>query len=678
LKIRLIIFIFILFSSFSAFSENKLDIANEYSEEYFQKGVRAFHNTEYELSITHFLKSLSFKDDNKKARYFLGEAYRKAGYEENALFVWNTLLAMGYDDRGLKNRVSYIYNKRGMLTDIYIDKDYILRDDIKGFSDDKKLPLFIKPSQITMDKNNHYYIASYLTGTIVELDANMNVVRNYVSPLQKIENPFGIAIDNDGFLYISDFKNNVIYKMNKYNVIEQKIGFKGIGEGGLLGPKYLLFDDEENLYVSDTGNSRINKYKKNGEILFSFGTEKDGEGDLKSPSGMFYFNNKIFVCDRDTNRIVIFDKSGNYLSSFGEENLDKPYDITRDKLGRFLILCKDKLWAYEEDNNLWYNIDAPGKRLHRGTSILSDKENNILLTDFDDSRLLVLSLERQRYSNLNINVERVFSQKFPEVHLAVSVEKDDGTTPVGIDINNIAVYENGKMVSVVGNDFTKERDANSDILIVYDKTNSMIKNIADFKTTVDKWIKNASPKTKVCLVSAKDDFPLLENDFNSTRLQILDSIENKQVSKRTDKGAALKFGINHMLYRFSKKSVIIVTDGTQTGNDFEKYKIADCIDLAKNNDIKIYVVSFGDGPLTNEYKYLSQKTGGDYYRVYKRGDLQDLFKRIEESKGKEIILSYMSKSISRFGDEPISVYLDINYNGMKGVAKTWYFPGRKE
>jgi len=677
LKIYLLL---ILFTSagFLYSSEGKLDLASEYSEENFQKGVRSFHNTEYELAITHLLKSLSYKDDNKKARrYFLGESYRKAGHIDNALYAWNMLLSTGYDDRGLKNRVSYIYNKRGMLTDIFVDKEYILREDIKGFNDDKKLPIFIKPSQIAVDKNNHYYIASYLTGTIVELDSNFKVVRNFISPFPKIENPFGVAVDKEGYLFVSDFKNDVIYKLSKLNTVEQKIGFKGIGDGALLGPKNLLLDDDENLYVSDTGNKRINKYKKSGEILFSFGDEKSDEGWVKTPCGLYYYDGKIFVCDRDSNRIVVFDKNGNFLFSFGEDKLDKPYDITRDKLGRFLILCKDKLWAFEENNSLWYTVDASGSRIRHGISLVTDKENNILITDFDESRLLVLSLERQRYSNLNVNVERVLSQKFPEVHLAVTIEKDDGSYPVGIDVNNLSVYENGKHVSLIGNDFTKVKDKNSDILILYDKTVSMSKNTEDFKILLDKWIKSSSDKTTVCVVSTNDEIPVIESEFNTSRLKIIESLSNRTYSKKTDKGAAIKFGIYHMLYRFSKKTIIIVTDSKETGNDFEKYKLSECVELAKNNDIKIYVVSFGDGPLSESYKFLAKKTEGDYYRVYKRNDLQDLFKTIESSKGHEMIISYISRSISRFGDEPISVYLDVNYGGMKGVTKTWYFPGRK-
>lgn len=656
--------------------EGGIDLSKEYSMEYFQKGIRYFHDARYELSITNFLKSLSYKEDNHIAGYFLGEAYRKAGYNESALFVWNSLLAMGYEERGLKNRISYVYNKRGMLDKIFIDKEFILREDIKGVYDNKSLPLFIKPGQITVGKDNRYFITSFLTGSVAELDSNLDFVRNYVSIYPKLEKPYGVAIDKEGGLYVSDFKNDVVLKINEMNVVEKTIGFKGIGEGGLLGPKNIIFDDEDNLYVSDSGNKRINKYKKNGDFLFSFGTAKNDEGTLKSPSGIFYNNKKIYVADRDNNRIVIFDKNGNFISTFGEEKLDNPYDITMDNIGRFLIACKEKVWIYEEDNKLWYLMENIGSRLKRGNGIVSDRENNILITDFDLSRLLVLSLEKQRYSNLNINVERTYSQNFPNVHLAVTIEKEDGASPVGITAKNLSVYENGKYIPVIGTGWTEEKNRNSDITVIYDRTKTMVKHFKDFKAIMNKWLSEINERTNVSLISGFEDNPYIENEFGASRLSIIDSIDNKEYARFTDKGASIKYGIYNMLPRFSKKSIVIVTDGKGSGNDFEKFKVEDCVEFAVNNDIKIYVVAFGEGELTSIYRYITKKTSGDYYRAFQREDLQDLFKKIENEKGKEIIISYVSRTKSRFYEEPITVYVESNYNGMKGIGKTVYYPGK--
>jgi uncharacterized protein YjiK len=642
----------------------------------FQNGIRAYHNTEYERAITFFIKSLGYNEDNQLARYFLGESYRKAGYDKNAIFVWNNLLSLGYKERSLRSKIEYIYNKRGMLHEININKTFVLREDIKGYYQDTVSPLFIKPSQISIGNNNHYYIASFLTGLVVELDPNFNLVKNHFPLIEKIKKPFGIVVDKEGFLYVSDFENNVVVKFDKFGVIKSKIGFKGISKGALLGPEYLLIDDEDNLYVVDSGNHRINKYKKDGDVLFSFGTENGSDGKLEKPAGLYYYNNNIYVCDKGRDEVIVYDKSGNYISSFGKGKLKNPYDITRDNFNRFIILCEKEIWIYEEENSLWYILDAVGNRLERGISIAMDKENNLLVSDFNSSRLLVLSHERERYVNLNINIERVFYQSFPDVHLALTVEKDDFTTPSGIDESNVTIFENGKMVPLVGTIYTKERDKRTDIIIIYDNNIGMAQYKNDIKIVIDNWLKNINSMTTVGLVAFKGGDAVLLNELGSARLSILDSIDNCEYENRTDKSSAIKFSAYHMLKRFSKKAIILITNSKETGNDFEKFKIENSISLIENNNVPINIVSFHEGQLSEIYKYLSIKSDGEYYRAYNRGDLKDLIKKIENKKGKEIIFSYSSNAVSRFGDEPISVTVEVNYGGMNGVSKTIYYPAR--
>ena len=664
----------ILFNSF-VFSQD-IDLPKEYSMDEFQNGIRALHNTEYERAITFFIKSLGYNEDNQLARYFLGESYRKAGYDKNAIFVWNNLLSLGYRERSLRDKIEYLYNKRGMLHEININKAFVLKEDIKGYYQDTVSPLFIKPSQISVDKNNHYFIASFLTGLVVELDPNFNLVKNHFPLTEKIKKAFGVVVDKEGYLYVSDFENNVVVKFDKYGVIKAKIGFKGISKGALLGPEYLLIDDEDNLYVVDSGNHRINKYKKDGDILFSFGNEISGNGKLDKPAGLFYYNNNIYVCDKESNRVVVFDKSGNYISSFGEGRLKSPYDITRDNFNRFLILCEKEIWVYEEENSLWYILDAIGNRLERGTSITLDRENNILVSDFNTSRLFVLSHERERYVNLNVNIERVFSQNFPDVHLSLSVEKDDFTIPSGIDQSNITIFENGKIVSMVGKTFTGERDQRTDIMIIYDNNTEMSVYKNDIKIIIDNWLKNINPMTTVGLVAFKGDDAVLLNDLGSARLSILDSIDSCGFERKTDKSAAIKLSAYHMLKRFSKKNIILITNSKETGDDFNNFKIENSISFVENNNIPVHIVSFNEGQLSEIYQYISKKSDGDYYRAYKSGDLKNLVKKIENKKGKEIIFSYTSNAISRFGDEPISVTVEVNYGGMNGVGKTIYYPSR--
>ena len=661
---------------YSAFSQSEIDLSGEFSADEFRKGIRAFNSGRYESSYIYFTKAISFDSDNDKARYWLGESYRKAGYERNALFEWNALLQKGFQSRELKNKISLLYNSRGKLDEIFLSKGYLLRDDIRGYYNDKTPPLFLKPSQIAVDKNNNYYICSFLDSKIVVLDANMHHLRSILPLTGGFEQPFGVAVNSKGTLFVSDYKNDVIIELDENGFAQRRIGFKGLGAGGLIGPKSLAIDDEDNIYVSDFGNKRINKYKESGETLFSFGSEIAQIGGLKSPTGLFYENGLIYVCDRDANRVVVFDTNGNYVSTVGEGNLRKPTDIIRDSFGRLLVLCEKQLWAYEPESSLWYVIDALGNRLDMGVSLAVDGDRNIIVSDFNKSEVYVLSLEYSRYTNLHVNVERVFTENYPTVHLAVKVVNNDLSVPVGLDNTNFSVYENGVHVPMVGSVNTQRRDEIDDIVIIFDCKAAMRKYAADFRVILDRWLQNKAETTNVSFMTVNEDDVVTVCDFGTGRLTILDALDNINYSDWTDIGFAIKNAAYYMMSRFSRKAIILVTDGDETKNNFNKFKTDDAEALLANNDITLNVVSFRNGNVSDLMKFMTANTDGIYCDAYKKADLQDLMNKIEQQKGSEVILTYRSKAVSRFGEEPINLFLEVSYNGTKGTTSSVYFPPR--
>ena len=681
----LILFLTVCLSVFAQ-QDDILNLFPEYSKDYFENGVRAYHNTQYEMAISELVKSLSYQNENHLSRLFLGEAYRKAGYEKNALYSWNTLLSMGYENTNLKNKISYLYNRSGMLSDIFVDKNYIIRTDLRGHYEGENRINFLNPGQIAIGNNNHYYLASFSTGAIIELDANLEIVRSIMTANPILQKPFGVVETKNGDIFVSDFAADKIFRINRFNVVTQTIGFKGIGEGALLGPKYLALDEYENLYVVDSGNQRINKYSTEGTILNSFGTS--GEGKLSEPGGILYRNNELFVVDRKRNEIIVFDTSGNYIRTFGADYLDKPYDLTIDKLGRFIIVCEKKVWVYEPESGLTYVMDAMGERLQRGTSISVDMEDNILVGDFNSSRLFIMSLERRRYNSMYVNVERIISSKFPDVHLMVRVEKDDFSVPIGLTSKNITVYENNRHVPIVGLGYTKTLNETSDVAIILDNNNKLLPFKDKIGILVDRWMKSTDGNTNLLLANSVDmKASLTKGNINkhravvslplgSTRLEFLDSIEHLSGVNVVDKGEIFKTVFYQMAERFSKKDVILITNGEETGNDFEQFKIEDIVQFALNNDIRVHVVAFAEGSLSGVYKNIAHRTGGSYLSAYQQSETKDLLTQIEDNKGKIYVLSYVSGSISRFGREPVDVEVEINYGGTKGVGTSTYFPPR--
>ena len=94
--------------------------------------------------------------------------------------------------------------------------------------------------------------------------------------------PAGIAVDSEGWVYVSDEHENVIRKFDPeathpfptYDPDGEAIatfGVSGSEPGQLDGPTGIQFDDDDNFYVVESGNNRVQKFTKDGEFLLAFG-----------------------------------------------------------------------------------------------------------------------------------------------------------------------------------------------------------------------------------------------------------------------------------------------------------------------------------------------------------------------------------------------------------------------
>ena len=96
-------------------------------------------------------------------------------------------------------------------------------------------------------------------------------------------------------------------------------------------PWGVAVDDEGMILVSDWRNDRIQRFTPDGDHLMSFGSSGSGNGQLNRPAGIEVdFHGDIYVSDRGNNRIQLFDPNGRYVRQFTG-------DATLSKIGRIYI-----------------------------------------------------------------------------------------------------------------------------------------------------------------------------------------------------------------------------------------------------------------------------------------------------------------------------------------------------
>jgi sugar lactone lactonase YvrE len=190
------------------------------------------------------------------------------------------------------------------------------------------------PSGIAVDESGNLYIADEgnsvirkvnTSGTIITIAGNgVNGFsgNNIAATSAELSVPAGVRVDVSGNIYIADFGNNVIWKVNTSGIISPIAG-NGIigysGDGGIAtscelhNPFDVSVDGVGNIYIADNGNERIRKVSTSNIITTIAGNGITGyNGDnipataakLKNPVGISTDGDgNIYIADGANNRV---------------------------------------------------------------------------------------------------------------------------------------------------------------------------------------------------------------------------------------------------------------------------------------------------------------------------------------------------------------------------------------
>jgi sugar lactone lactonase YvrE len=112
----------------------------------------------------------------------------------------------------------------------------------------------------------------------------------------QVNYPMGVALDADGNMYIADYGNHRVRKVDRAGIITTAAG-TGVasfgGDGGpataaqVNSPRGVAIDTSGNLLIADTNNSRIRKVDRAGVISTIAGTGRAGyNGDGSSATSV--------------------------------------------------------------------------------------------------------------------------------------------------------------------------------------------------------------------------------------------------------------------------------------------------------------------------------------------------------------------------------------------------------
>lgn len=165
--------------------------------------------------------------------------------------------------------------------------------------------------------------------------------------------PTGVALDSGAGIWVVDSGNNRVQKFDRNLNYLLSIPVSGTAassaNGSFSTPYGIAIDADDNVWVSDNGNNRVQAFSNNGNWILSIGgpspyscetspagsvpacTSGSGNGQFNAPRGVYADKlGNIWVADAGNNRIQQFNSYGTYITNIGSSTFSAPYQASTD------------------------------------------------------------------------------------------------------------------------------------------------------------------------------------------------------------------------------------------------------------------------------------------------------------------------------------------------------------
>ncbi len=219
-------------------------------------------------------------------------------------------------------------------------------------------------SLFVADTNNHRIEKFDANGTFVMAIGAQGTAQG------QFQEPWDVAVGQDGSIYVADTWNHRIQKFDASGKFAAAWG-QFIDVGGqaapdkpfaFYGPRSLAVDADGNVWLVDTGNKRVVKFDANGKPLGAFGGAGTGAGQFAEPVGIAISakSGELFIVDTWNHRVQRFDKNFTPLAQFSVNGWDSNSVLNKPYIA---LDASDNVYVTDPDNHRVFKFSNEGKLL---------------------------------------------------------------------------------------------------------------------------------------------------------------------------------------------------------------------------------------------------------------------------------------------------------------------------
>jgi hypothetical protein len=406
----------------------------------------------------------------------------------------------------------------------------------------------------------------------------------------------------------------------------------------------------------------VAKYDLDGNFILSF------KGALSGPTGIAAREGEVFVADRSRGAVLRFDSSGNALREY--DGLSGPEGLAFRDPQTLLVADSNRLLAFDLQRESWQTLADLSAEAGRITHLSVSANGDLYAVDFDRSRILVLSEMAEMYTGLNVQVERVLSDTFPEVYVELTVRDRWGNGLVGLTRDNFRITER---YAEVNEPELVNIEAPLALALVVEKSLAMKSNSSDLAAAVQRLFALVPGRDlgQLAVLSAGEK-PALEGPFGGTRLATVRAATTEPWSARWRFDRAVRQAVPLLASRHARRSVVFMGSGQLEPGAFDEFSLSQVARYLANNGVAFYAVHFSP-EASPELSFLAAETGGASCYYYGPRGIEPVIEAEARRNHPLYILRYKSRADADFGRRYLDLQAEATLVRRSGRTESGYF-----